>query len=189
MSKKYIRFVFTAALLFTSAGIMADFKSDIVGCLSIKNTADRLECFDAVAKYYQYRANTVSPATAGKEKTDISVVMKTVNETNVKTETKNETATVNEQQKNSLTGNFGIASASQEGALESIESRIIGKFEGWTKGLRLKLENGQKWEIISGKTFTKSLQDPKITISRAVFGSFSAKIEGITGIAKVKRVK
>jgi uncharacterized protein YdeI (BOF family) len=55
------------------------------------------------------------------------------------------------------------------------------------------LDNGQVWKQIDGDT--TEVRDPskgetmKVTIEKAVFGSFSLSIEGRRGVVKVRRVK
>ena len=55
------------------------------------------------------------------------------------------------------------------------------------------LDNGQVWKQIDGDSselFRRSSDpDMKITIEKAIMGSFSLRVEGRTGIIKVRRVK
>ena len=55
------------------------------------------------------------------------------------------------------------------------------------------LDNGQVWKQVDGDTMDvaepRSGETLKITIGKALFGSYSLTIEGRTGIVKVRRVK
>jgi len=78
---------------------------------------------------------------------------------------------------------------SAEEDIESIQSKMIGEFSGWKKGMKLKLENGQIWKVTSNKSGYRKMTNPMVTISRGFFGSFNAKVEGLNASAKVKRIK
>ncbi|MCF6193851.1 MAG: hypothetical protein L3J46_05920, partial [Kangiellaceae bacterium] len=87
----------------------------------------------------------------------------------------------------SVTDDFGRVE--KEADIESIKSRLVGKFTSWEKGIILKLENGQKWKVVSASNGYKKMLNPMITISRGLFGSFNARVDGLNAGAKVKRVK
>lgn len=76
------------------------------------------------------------------------------------------------------------------GSKEAIESSIVGNFDGFAKGRRYTLENGQVWEQIE----TASLEgvhktNPKVKIKPGMMNSWFLKIEGYNTMAKVRRIK
>jgi hypothetical protein len=72
----------------------------------------------------------------------------------------------------------------------SIESTIVGRFDGWTPGSRIKLANGQVWRIIDGsEAVLAPMDNPKVRIVRNVFGTMFLEVEGSNNTAKVKRVE
>lgn len=84
---------------------------------------------------------------------------------------------------------FGLPERPVSSLPQSIESAIEGEFDGWTAGARLRLANGQVWEIVDGSTASYQLRDPKVRISRGMFGSFFISIEGVAQTPRVRRVR
>lgn len=72
---------------------------------------------------------------------------------------------------------------------QAIESALIGLFEGWQSGSRLRLANGQVWQVTDGSAGVYALVDAKIRISRGLFGSHFMKIEGVAQTPRVRRVE
>ncbi len=72
---------------------------------------------------------------------------------------------------------------------EFVDSRIVGRIEGWTPATRFTLANGQVWEIADGSQAVYGLQDPGVRISRGLFGSFFIRIEGVSQTPRVRRVR
>ena len=168
----------------------ASFQSDVTNCLTIKNSGDRLDCYDTVVKYFKLNP---SKSTAVKNTTTNTSAPKSVPVNPIPSNTPKLTMGVPKQkakpEKVSATDNFGQNEAETEDAVESIQSRIIGQFSSWEKGMILELENGQKWKVTSTGRGYKKMDNPKITISRGFFGSFNARVDGLNAGAKVKRVK
>ncbi len=84
---------------------------------------------------------------------------------------------------------FGLSQRSTGPVAESIESRLDGDFLGWTPGEKLRLANGQIWEIVDGSTASYRLRDPKVRISRGVLGGFFLHIEGVAQAPRVRRLQ
>lgn len=72
---------------------------------------------------------------------------------------------------------------------DAIESSIPGRFDGWVRGSRFRLANGQVWEIRDNSQGTYDLQDPKVRISRGVSGSFFMEVAGVSQTPRVRRVE
>lgn len=72
---------------------------------------------------------------------------------------------------------------------DSIRSRIVGEFRGWSGNTVFQLENGQIWKQVgSGSAFIR-LDSPEVTIERGALGAFFLRVEGIGGRVKVKRIR
>ncbi len=82
---------------------------------------------------------------------------------------------------------FGLESRRE--AVHEISSRIPGHFEGWSPGTRIELANGQVWEVTDDVSAAYELDDPKVTVRRAAFGSFMLDIEGARRSPRVRRIK
>jgi hypothetical protein len=56
------------------------------------------------------------------------------------------------------------------------------------QGTRLKLENGQVWEVVDASKAAYSLERPAVRVSRGVLGSFFIEIQGVSRTPRVRRV-
>lgn len=75
-------------------------------------------------------------------------------------------------------------------APERIESRIVGKFGGWTQGTRFQLENGQTWEAVTVSRVSPGPQDsPKVVISRDLVGQYQLAVDGVKQRVVVRRIE
>lgn len=83
---------------------------------------------------------------------------------------------------------FGKENQPEPGAPDEVRSQITGLFEGWGPNTVFTLANGQRWQVLDGSSAVWRKQDPQVTISRGMLGSFTFQIEGLNKSAKVKRV-
>lgn len=72
---------------------------------------------------------------------------------------------------------------------EKLESRIVGKFEGWEPRTAFTLANDQVWAIQDGSRAYYELVDPRVTITRGAMGGYFMKIEGVAPTPRVRRVR
>jgi hypothetical protein len=84
---------------------------------------------------------------------------------------------------------FGLPAAQPKIVLENLESTIPGHFEGWVPRTRITLANGQIWQIADDSTRLLDLDNPKVTIRRAAFGSFFMDFEHDNRSPRVVRVR
>lgn len=73
--------------------------------------------------------------------------------------------------------------------IERVESRIEGRFEGWRPLDRLRLANGQVWQVIDGSTGVYWLDSPRVAVRRGALGSFVLEIEGVKPFVRVRRIE
>jgi hypothetical protein len=86
---------------------------------------------------------------------------------------------------------FGMETVKQQiEQPKSIESTIVGNFEGWRPGAQIKLANGQVWRVIDGseQALPRS-SNQKVKIVRNMFGTLFLEIDGSNHSAKVRRVQ
>ena len=81
------------------------------------------------------------------------------------------------------------AAQATQAALPSIGSYIPGRFEGWGPRERIKLANGQVWQVTDDTTAVMNLMDPKVTVRRGALGAFYLEFEQSNRTARVKRVE
>ena len=71
-----------------------------------------------------------------------------------------------------------------------IESRIVGKFNGWDGQTVFKLENGMIWvQADKDKFWVKETENPRVVIEPGMFGTWRLSIEGHNSECKVKRIQ
>ncbi len=175
----------------------ASIKNDLFNCAKIKSSSERLDCYDTLTKYYKYHTSNIeikpmgeataipSPATPGSRPISIKV---NGNQTLANEDKRGlNPSEIPVAQKQSVEQDFGRVD--KENSLESIQSKLIGSFTSWKKGMLLKLENGQTWKVTSNSSGYKKMNSPLIVITTGIFGSFNAKVEGLNAKAKVKRIK
>ncbi len=62
-------------------------------------------------------------------------------------------------------------------------------FEGWGARTRIRLANGQVWQVVDGSSAALALNEPRVTVRRALMGDFVLEVEGSNRTAKVKRLE
>ena len=175
-------------------------KPDVVGaetldeelkkCSEITVSLIRLQCYDRLAKEPEVRSAQVANQPKRKkifqrrsrDKVAIKEEQKTTTEeTNTDASVASKSDNVSES-----SDNFGKVSTDDS---NEINSRISGKFDGWTGDTQFRLDNGQIWKQ-SGNGFLKvSMNNPKVKIEAGMFGGYILSVEGYNSRVKVKRVK
>ena len=89
----------------------------------------------------------------------------------------------------SLLQRFGFESRAQPDELPFLESYIPGRFEGWRPRSTIKLANGQVWQVIDETSRVTWLENPKVKLARGALGSFFLEIEGVNPAPRVRRVQ
>ncbi|MFO7724246.1 MAG: hypothetical protein R6V45_01750 [Oceanipulchritudo sp.] len=82
-----------------------------------------------------------------------------------------------------------VASLFESKSSEEIESRIDGTFTGWDGDTVFRLDNGQVWKQVQPDSFYINAENPKVTIKRALFGSYLLSVEGYGASVRVRRVE
>lgn len=85
--------------------------------------------------------------------------------------------------------NFGLEAKAVQKAPDAIDSHIEGRFEGWSDKTRIKLANGQVWQVSDGSHAYLNLTNPKVRVRRGLFGAFFLDIEGTGRSPRVRRVE
>lgn len=76
------------------------------------------------------------------------------------------------------------------GSKEPIESTLVGEFNGFGKGKRYVLANGQEWEQTEPASLSGAHKtNPALRIRPGIGGVWYLQIEGFNTQAKVRRVK
>ena len=84
---------------------------------------------------------------------------------------------------------FGLPATSRPEPLQTVESRIDGHFDGWYPGTRIRLANGQVWQVTDSSSRYADVDNPKVTVRRGALGSFFLDIDGVNPAPRVRRVE
>lgn len=83
---------------------------------------------------------------------------------------------------------FGLESQPKKDQLDVVESSLDGIIEGWGPNHVFRLANGQIWQVVDDSSAVLYLKSPKVTVRRAVLGTFMLEIEGTKKTARVRRL-
>lgn len=148
------------ALLFLVSGSALADDAALLKCRAIPDVAARVACYDAIPVGAARPAQAPAAATAAAP------------------------AATAEQ-------NFGMEAVKQrETQPKSVQSTILGEFDGWGPSSQIRLANGQVWRIIDGsEAVLPRRSDVKVNIERNVFGTIFLRVDGTNSSAKVRRVQ
>jgi hypothetical protein len=71
----------------------------------------------------------------------------------------------------------------------TMESYIPGRFEGWGANTRIKLANGQVWQVVDGSSAALNLDNPKVVVRRGMMGGFFLELENTNRSPRVRRLQ
>ena len=159
-------------------------------CSEITVSLIRLQCYDRLAKGPEVRATEASNQPKRRSifqrRTKTEKVVREEQQSPdqvASTDTSDEPKSENINQPSD---NFGKVIESEA---NEINSRIIGQFNGWDGDTKFNLENGQIWQQSGNGILKVSMNNPKVTIAKGMFGGFILSVEGYNSKVKVKRVK
>jgi len=70
-----------------------------------------------------------------------------------------------------------------------VDSRLADSFDGWGPNSRVRLTNGQVWQVIDGSSVVLPPGSRKVRVKRGALGSFYLDIEGLKTSPRVQRVE
>lgn len=137
-------------------------------CRAMADVAARLACYDAI--------QLGQPAAAAPQQTEIQP------------EAQHEAQRADERRR--AIDTFGMpAGVRKENQLDSYDTHIAGRFDGWEGGQVIRLANGQAWRVVDSTVDTLDLKDPKVTVRRGLFGAVFLDIDGANRSPRVQRVQ
>lgn len=160
------RLLLATTLLALNGAARADFASDFLACAALDNGAERLGCYDALARRGAGLAPPTQPAIPAAPAAPA----------------------LSQEQR------FGLESVAEkpesERDAEAIQARYQGEFKGWAPKSQFVLDNGQVWKNVGGDSvYYPAGTNPAVRIEKGAFGAYWLSVEGLNRKAKVKRVK
>jgi hypothetical protein len=165
------------ALLASSLAHAID-DSAFARCRGIADTANRLACYDALPMNVTPAATQAPPIAAPKAAP-------------AKPSSQPPTASPPAApQQQAAAQSFGMENRAPEVELPTtMQSTIPGHFEGWGPKARIKLANGQVWQIADDSQAYFNLDNPKVVIRRGMMGGFFLEVENSNRSPRVRRVQ
>jgi len=189
---KYLLCIATYCCVFIKLDILGaqTLDEELKKCSEITVSLIRLQCYDRLAKGPEVRvaeaSNQPKRRSIFQRRTKTEKVVKEeqpntdqVTRTDASDEKKSENIIEDKE-------NFGKVIESEA---NEISSRIIGQFNGWDGDTKFNLENSQIWQQSGNGILKVSMNNPKVTIAKGMFGGFILSVEGYNSKVKVKRVK
>jgi len=165
------------ALLASSLAHAID-DSAFARCRGIADTANRLACYDALPM-------NVTPAAA--QTPPIAAPKAAPGKPSSQPPTASPPAAPQQQ---AAAQSFGMENRAPEVELPTtMQSTIPGHFEGWGPKARIKLANGQVWQIADDSQAYFNLENPKVVIRRGMMGGFFLEVENSNRSPRVRRVQ
>jgi hypothetical protein len=148
-----------------AAPALAQPAGSLKACRAITESAARLACYDALPLPTDAPAapRSAAPAQAA--------------------------AVAGKQAPANPASSFGLEAKAAQSAPDAIDSHIEGRFEGWEAKSRIRLANGQVWQVTDGSQGVLNLDSPKVRVRKGMFGAFYMDIEGTNRSPRVRRVE
>jgi hypothetical protein len=186
--------LFCLLLALSASSVCLADTAALQNCRLVKDAAARLACYDAIALPAPVRSPAAQvgapavavvppPATAAGSTVPLAPAVPVVPAAAVAA-TKPAAAT-------DPAAIFGFENrpAPASTAVDALVSSIPGRFEGWLANGRIRLANGQVWQVSDGSQAAYDLSDPAVRITRGVAGTFFMEITGVAQTPRVRRVQ
>jgi len=186
MSSRFVIYLSIIIVFFQFDSVNAQsIEEELKECSVIEVSLIRLQCYDRITA-----SPDVKNAKPSRERTNIFSRLANRDETVDDSETSEEVSTTENQSNTSPAksdDNFGLIIRDDR---DSISSKIVGTFEGWSGTTKFKLENGQVWQQNSFGVLRVKMNNPNIVIKRSILSdTYTLKIEGLNSSIRVKRIE
>lgn len=155
-------------------------------CRGMAVASERLACYDAALppRVASPAAAATSPAKATATAPAATAIATTPSQPAA-------VAAANPAPPRQAPAEFGFESRRKavDDAADSVRTSFEGVFTGWAPAEKIKLANGQVWQIADGSQTAYDIRNPGVRIVRGAFGSFFMEIEGVSHSPKVRRVQ
>lgn len=85
--------------------------------------------------------------------------------------------------------NFGLPASKRPDEAQEVQSSVGPSFDGWGPNSRIRLDNGQVWQVTDGTSTSIPERARKVAVKRGALGSFYLDIEGLNTSPRVRRVE
>jgi len=149
-------------------------RQSLVSCRALTDAMSRLACYDAIdistTGTALGQAGVSGPNTPSSQTTEV------------------DRDPISRAAADLATSAFGLPALRGAEVTASVASRIVGRFEGWGPSTRVRLANGQIWQVIEDSRGSYELSAPEVRVKRGLLGSFFMEIDGVSAVLRVRRV-
>lgn len=86
------------------------------------------------------------------------------------------------------TDTFGLP-PSLKAPSPSVESTVSADFDGWSPNDKIRLANGQVWQVVDGSSASVAPRVRKVTVRAGLLGGYLLDLEGLNTTPRVRRVE
>lgn len=83
---------------------------------------------------------------------------------------------------------FGLPQA-LKGPSPTVESSVGADFDGWSPNDKIRLANGQVWQVVDGSSAAVAPRVRKVTVRGGALGGFLLDLEGLNTTPRVRRIE
>jgi len=181
--------LFVSALL-TASGAFGQQSAD--ECADLDDDRERLECYD---RFFSGRQDNQSDnAGAGTEAREAPAPRArseraAASRSSPSRETRRSSRPEPEAEPESAEERFGLERDLVSIGSDDLSGTAVGDFGMWQRGQRVRLENGQVWEVVDYNRIFHKASNPEVTIKKGFLGSYYMHMDGLGKGIKVKRLK
>lgn len=84
---------------------------------------------------------------------------------------------------------FGLAERRRAETADWVRSSVGASFAGWGPNSRIRLDNGQVWQVVDGSSVSLPQGGRNVVVRRGLFGNYQLEIEGLNTSPKVRRLE
>lgn len=169
------------------AAVPALAQDSLQRCRALADSSARLACYDALADAARVPVAPGVPATPAQPVTAATQAPATKAATLAVVPPA--AAAVAAPPARSGEAAFGLPEAKRPGAAESVESAVGPSFSGWGPNTRIRLANGQVWQVVDGTSVALPEGPRKVSVKRGALGSYYLDFDGLKTSPRVRRVE
>ncbi|MCA3017107.1 MAG: hypothetical protein ING73_06720 [Rhodocyclaceae bacterium] len=181
--RKLAAFVAGLAMIAVTANVAVANEAGLLKCRALADPGKRLACYDAIV-VVNAAAGSASSAKMPTGTVPSADTAATPAVTNAAAAAAGSTSRSLGQ-----AAEFGLPPKQTAVGVDRIESTIKGRLEGWQQGSRIRLANGQLWQVTDDSRGVCECDNRKVVVTRGAFGTYFLEIEGKGNAPRVKRIE
>lgn len=143
-------------------------------CRALSDSTARLACYDALADAARAGAAPAAPAATAATAARPPVAAD---------------STAAAAPARTAEAAFGLPESRRPDAVDAVHSTVGPRFSGWGPNSRIRLANGQVWQVTDGTSVELPEGPRKVSVKRGALGSYYLDFEGLNTSPRVRRVE